>query len=215
MARAAASVDATNGRPGIAVLGGSFDPPHASHRKIAVAALERLPVREVRVIPAGDHPHKRARGMAAGEHRLAMCRLAFAFDPRIVVDDREMRRTGPSFTVDTLAELAAENPGTRLFFLIGSDNLPLLPTWRDHHRVLALATIVTCPRAGHPVSERLLEGLDLDADERRTLLANVLDVPADAIAATDVRQQRRAGRRDPAGLDPAVVDYLEAHGLYR
>lgn len=215
MARAAGTVEATHGRPGIAVLGGSFDPPHVSHRKLAAAALERLPVQQVRVIPAGDHPHKRARGMTAGGQRLAMCRLAFAFDPRIVVDDREMRRSGPSFTVDTLAELAAEHPGHPLYFLIGSDNLPLLPTWRDHHRVLALATIVTYPRAGHAVDASVLEGLDLDAEERRTLLANILDVPVDAIAATAVRDQWRAGRPDRTILDPAVADYIEANGLYR
>ncbi len=211
----AGTANPTDGEPGIAVLGGSFDPPHASHRKLAVAALDRLPIGQVRVIPAGDHPHKRAAAMTEGRHRLAMCRLAFGFDPRIVVDDREVRRAGPSFTVDTLAELRAEHPRARLYFLIGSDNLPLLPTWRDHHRVLGLATVVTYPRLGHPVAAGALERLDLTPEERRLLLANVLDVPADAFAASELRRQWRAGSRDSAALDPAVAAYVEANGLYR
>ena len=200
---------------GIGVLGGAFDPPHSSHRKIAVAALDRLPIREVRVIPAGDHPHKRGGAMTAAGHRLAMCRLAFAFDVRLVVDDRELRRSGPSFTVDTLAELAAEHAEARLYFLIGSDNLPLLPTWRDHHRLLELATVVTWPRRGHPVDERTLAALDLTASERRALLANVLDVPADAVAASELRQRLVAGRRELPEVERAVRDYIDAHGLYR
>lgn len=201
-------------RRGIAVLGGSFDPPHLAHRKLATAALERLPVQEVRVLPAGDHPHKRARSMNAAADRLAMCRLAFAGMSGVVVDDRELRRRGPSFTVDTLAELAAEHPGAPLYFVIGSDNLPLLPTWRDHHRILALAKVVTYPRHGHEVTARALEELDLTADERRSLLAHVLPLAPDAIAATDVRRRWRAGERDLAELDPTVRDYIAAHGLY-
>ena len=209
------SAIAASERRGIAVLGGAFDPPHLAHRKLVRAALERLPVREVRVIPAGDHPHKRAAAMAPVAHRVAMCRLAFAAEPRVVVDDRETRRAGPSFTADTLAELAAEHPHARLFFLIGSDNLSLLPTWRDHHRLLALATVVTYPRLGHPVRESELAALDLTPSERSTLLANVLDLPADATAARDLRRRWQQGERDLAEIDPAVRDHIDAHGLYR
>jgi nicotinate-nucleotide adenylyltransferase len=199
--------------PGIAVLGGTFDPPHRSHLRLARAALEHLPVAELRVIPAGDHPHKRHHTTPA-VHRLAMCRIAFRELPGARVDDRELRRQGPSFTVDTLAELAAEAPGRRLFFLIGSDNLPLLPTWHDHHRLLRLATVVTYPRAGCPVGAELLAGLDLSPTEQHQLLAQVLRLPADATAASDLRQRWRRGERNLPELDPAVEAYLTAHRLY-
>lgn len=198
---------------GIAILGGSFNPPHASHLRLVVAARRCLPVAEVRVIPAGDHPHK-GRRLAAAEHRLAMCRLAFAGLPGVVVDDRELRRAGPSYTVDTLAELAREHPGRRLFFLIGSDNLPLLPTWHDHHRILGLATVVTYPRAGHPIRLDALDPAQLDAAERAQLLANVLDLPADAIAASDLRQRWHDGERDLEAIPAAVRAYMREHGLY-
>ena len=201
-------------RRGLAVLGGSFNPPHQSHVRLAAAALRLLPIDEVRVMPAGDHPHKRGRAMAPAADRLAMCRLAFAGQQGVVVDDRELRRTGPSFTVDTLAELRAEHPDRALFFLIGSDNLPLLPSWRDHHRLLALATTVTYPRAGHPVQAAELAALDLTAAERESLLANVLDLPADAIAASDLRARWQAGEHDLPALDPAVRAYIAEHRLY-
>lgn len=153
--------------------------------------------------------------MAPAEHRLAMAQLAFGDLERVRVDDRELRRSGPSFTVDTLEELAAERPGARLFFLIGSDNLPLLPSWHAHHRLLELATVVTWPRAGHQISTQQLEDLDLTPDERAALLRHALDLPADGVAASDLRARLRAGVSRPSDLQAEVADYIQRHGLYR
>ena len=153
--------------------------------------------------------------MAPAEDRLAMARLQFAGLAGAAVDGRELRRQGPSYTTDTLRELLAEHPGVRLYFLIGSDNLPLLPTWHEHHELLALATVATWPRRGHPVTAATLDGLDLTADERRALLANVLQVPADDLSASELRARLGAGERRPAGLSPDVAAYIEERGLYR
>jgi nicotinate-nucleotide adenylyltransferase len=144
-----------------------------------------------------------------------MTRLAFADFPHVVVDERELHRSGPSFTVDTLAELTAEYRDTPLFFLIGSDNLRLLPTWHQHHRLLELATVVTFPRKGYPILASELAELDLSTAERESLLANVLDIPADDISASDLRDRWRAGERNPSELPEAVADYLARHDLYR
>ncbi len=201
-------------RPGLAILGGSFNPPHHTHLRLAATALRALPVDAVLVVCAGDHPHKRGGDLATAAHRLAMCRIAFAGQPRVTVDDRELRRRGPSFTVDTLAELAAEMPGRPLFFLIGSDNLPLLPTWHQHHRVLATATIVTYPRAGYPVTAEALAGTDLTTAERAALLANVLPGPADEVAASELRRRWRAGERDLPEIPADVRAYMVAHNVY-
>ena len=151
----------------------------------------------------------RITGVVTDEQGIA--RLTFTLPERATA----WKLLAKGITVDTLAELRAEHPRARLYFLIGSDNLPLLPTWRDHHRVLGLATVVTYPRLGHPVAAGALERLDLTPEERRLLLANVLDVPADAFAASELRRQWRAGSRDSAALDPAVAAYVEANGLYR
>jgi nicotinate-nucleotide adenylyltransferase len=212
---AAGAGSAATGRRGIGVLGGAFNPPHVTHRRLAASALEHLPIDEVRVIPAGDHPHKRHRDMAPAVDRLAMCRLAFAGLPGVVVDPREVQRDGPSFTVDTLAELAAEHARRRLWLLIGSDNLPLLPTWRDPERILALATIVTYPRLHHPATRDALARAGVPPALHAALLGHVLPLPADAIAASELRARWRAGERDLPELAPAVRDYLAAHDLYR
>jgi nicotinate-nucleotide adenylyltransferase len=200
-------------RPGLGVLGGTFDPPHRSHERLARAALAQLPIGELLVIPAGDHPHKQGRGTSPASHRLAMCELAFAAVPGARIDDREVLRAGLSFTVDTLAELRQEHPGRPLYFLIGSDNLPLLPTWREHHRILALATVVTYPRAGHPMDASTLAGLDLDDAERQSLLAQRLPLPADAVSSTAIRAALARGEDCP-DVAPGVAAYALRHRLY-
>ncbi|MBK8098278.1 MAG: nicotinate (nicotinamide) nucleotide adenylyltransferase [Planctomycetes bacterium] len=199
---------------GLALLGGAFDPPHRTHRRIAEAALLQLPIAELRVVPAGDHPHKLAAGMAPGSHRLAMCQCAFAGLTGVVVDDREIRRAGRSFTVDTLQELRDANPQRPLFFVIGADNLPLLPTWRDHHRILRLCTVTTFPRADHPITPAILRSLDLAPQEQEQLLRNQLILPPDEVSATAIRAALRAGAKDLPELLPAVEHYLRQHHLY-
>lgn len=212
-----ASGDTNNEHPprGIAVLGGSFNPPHRTHVTLARQALARLPIHELRAIPSGDHPHKSEQDMAPAVHRLEMARLAFSEVPGVVVDDRELRRLGRSFTVDTLQEMATEAPRTPLFFLIGSDNLPLLPTWHEHHRLLQLATVVTFPRAGFVVQPKDLDGLDLSQHERDSLLKNRLEMPADDVSASDIRSRWQNGERKFSQLPAAVAAYMEAHDLYR
>jgi nicotinate-nucleotide adenylyltransferase len=201
-------------RPGICVFGGSFNPPHLSHRRLVQAALAQLPVDRVLVIPAGDHPLKGGSDMAPAADRLAMCRLAFGDLPGVAVDDRELRRAGRSYTVDTLAALAAEHPGRPLFLLVGADNLAILPLWREPARICELATLVTYPRLGHPIDEATIAALPLSPDARARIAAHVLALPADAVAASDLRARWRRGERNLPELAPAVRDYLAAHGLY-
>lgn len=201
-------------RPGLGVFGGAFNPPHLSHRRLCIAALGRLPIAGLLVMPSGDHPLKRNQDMAPAEDRLAMCRLAFGDLAGVAIDDREVRRPGPSFTVDTLAELAAEHPGTPLYLLVGSDNLRILGLWREPERILALATLVTYPRAGHPVDAATLAALPVSPAARERIAAHVLDLPADAVAASDLRARWRRGERDLPELAPTVRDYIAARGLY-
>lgn len=212
--RRQAPTDPPTERTGLAVFGGAFNPPHATHRRIAAAALAHLPIAELRIVPAGDHPHKRGGDLAPAAERLELCRRAFAGIAGAVVDDRELRRAGPSFTVDTLAELTREFPGRALWFVLGADNLRLLPTWHDHHRLLALAAIATFPRLGVPDDEAALAGLDLSPAERRTLLQNRLPLVPDATAARDLRARLCRGERGLAELPPGVEDHILAHHLY-
>jgi nicotinate-nucleotide adenylyltransferase len=128
--------------------------------------------------------------------------------------DRELRRPGPSFTVATLEEYAREQPGRELWFVLGADNLRLLPTWHRHHRLLELARIATFPRLGTTIDDGLLLGLDLTAGERAALLQGVLRLEPDAVASDDLRARLQAGERGLPELLPAVEAYVLAHHLY-
>ncbi|MCA8942044.1 MAG: nicotinate (nicotinamide) nucleotide adenylyltransferase [Planctomycetes bacterium] len=197
------------------LFGGAFDPPHATHRRLVEEVGRRLDVDRTIVLPAGDHPHKGEAQLQPAAHRIAMCELAFAGMPNVTVDARETHRAGKSYTVDTIREFRAElGPAVRLVWLIGSDNLPLLPTWHEHHALLELATVVTFPRAGHPIDPDRLAMLDFTDEERTTLLANCLDAEPDPTSATEVRAALAHGQR-PDGISPAVFDYIERHRLYR
>ena len=113
----------------IGLFGGAFDPPHDAHLALARAAIDQLALDRLHVLPTGDAWHK-SRPLSPGADRLAMCRLAFADLPRVRVDDRELRRDGATYTIDTLAELHAEEPAAQLFLVIGADQAAAFHRWR-------------------------------------------------------------------------------------
>jgi nicotinate-nucleotide adenylyltransferase len=130
----------------IGILGGTFDPVHYGHLIAAETCRERLKLDQVRLIPAASPPHKPGIKIADGHARADMLSLAVSGYPEFVVDRRELKRSGPSFTVDTLRELTVEFPGQDLYFLMGADSLRDLLTWREPEEIARLATIVACNR---------------------------------------------------------------------
>ncbi|MQA88679.1 MAG: nicotinate (nicotinamide) nucleotide adenylyltransferase [Gemmatimonas sp.] len=125
----------------LGVFGGTFDPPHHGHLIAATGAHEALRLDRLILVPAADPPHKQGRVGATAEQRLSMIRAAVAGDPRLEVDDRELRRQGPSYTVDTLRELRANLPEDEIFFLLGSDQFAALDHWHEPQEVVRLATL--------------------------------------------------------------------------
>lgn len=201
---------------GVCLFGGAFNPPHLDHAAILRAAWTRLAPDEIRVLPAAAHPFKAADAdMAPFAARAELCRLAFAELPGVVIDEREALRPGPSFTVDTLRELRrALGAATPLYWLLGSDNLPQLTHWREHHEILRLCTVVTYPRADHPCDAQALAGLDLDEAERHAILAHVLPVPPLSLSASAIRRKLHAGQPVDDLLHPAVLARIRALHLY-
>lgn len=204
-------------QPGLLLFGGSFNPPHLSHRRILEAALTHLEADRALLLPCGDHPLKDE--LAPASQRLEMCRLAFGDLPQVRIDARETRRTGPAFTVDTLRELSAELGPDHgpLFWLLGSDNLRILHKWHRHEEVLERARLVTFPRAGYPIDAAQLRAQGITEAQVQQLLADVLpcgDLPPDDRNASEVRAALAAGQRPP-GLAPQVLQYIETHGVYR
>lgn len=200
---------------GLCMFGGSFNPPHRSHLRVARAAVEALRPERLLVVPCGDHPLKDTTDMAPAADRLAMCRLAFAGLPGVEIDPIEVLRQGRSFTVDTVRALRARiGLDEPLYVLLGSDNLPSLDQWHEPEALFELATVVTYPRRGHPIDAAALAGVRIRFLHKQDLLARALrGLPEDDVSSTDLRARLRAGRPTPE-IAPEVLAYIVAHGLY-
>ncbi len=185
----------------VGIFGGSFDPVHIGHLVVAEHAADRLGLDRVRFVPTGQQPLK-AGHHAGAEDRLAMVAAAIRDNPRFLLDPREARRPGPSYTVDTLRALAAEAPGDALFFLVGADAAGEMAAWRDVQGIAALATIVVLTRPGA-------------APPAHPLAVRVLEVPGVDLSATQVREAVRCGRSIRYLVPRAVEEYIVSHGLYR
>jgi nicotinate-nucleotide adenylyltransferase len=196
------------------VFGGTFDPPHARHVQMARLAADAVGADGVLVVPAAVNPQRTGTPPSPAEHRLAMVRRAFAADPRAWVDDREIRRGGPSFTVDTLESIAREHPGARLRLLLGGDQALNFASWRLPERIEALAEPVVVPRPPLDAASLRRELTARTGGERWT--DRVLpEMPVD-VRSTELRATLAEGRTPSASLlDPAVADYALANRLYR
>ena len=212
----------------VGILGGTFDPIHDGHLRLAEELGETLRLEQILIVPSGTPPHRGTPAVAA-EHRLAMVRLAAAGNPRLKVDDRELRRAGPAYTFDTLAELRAENGAARpLVLLIGADAFLEFATWHRWHEIFGLAHVAVAHRPGSPVErwrERMPQPLAREYAARlmqqplATHLSpagGIVVIPFTAldIAATAIRDMLRAGASPRYLLPGAVLDYIRAKQLY-
>jgi nicotinate-nucleotide adenylyltransferase len=193
----------------IGVFGGAFDPPHFGHVALAKAAIAELSLDKLLVIPTGHAWHK-ARALSPAEYRLAMATLAFADIPEVQVDARETRRTGASYTVDTLRELHAENPGAALHLLIGEDQALALHTWHESEALPALAIICVAARADSTGAKGQFDALSAEIPG-----LTVLHMPPMAVSATEIRQRVASGESIAPLVFEPVARYIDQHLLYR
>jgi nicotinate-nucleotide adenylyltransferase len=200
-------------RPRLGVFGGAFDPPHATHVALALAALDQLQLTELRVFPTGQAWHK-ARALTPAEHRLAMARLAFDSLPGVVVDDRELRRAGPTYTIDTLRELAAEQPDAERVLLMGADQARSLMTWREWEAIVALATIAVAERLPTTPSPEPVALDDLPWARHPAARIERLRLPPTDASATEVRDRLARGLGIVPLVPEPVARYIERHRLY-
>jgi nicotinate-nucleotide adenylyltransferase len=211
--------------PRTAIFGGSFNPVHYGHLVLADEVVEALGLDRVLFVPAAVPPHKAARTLAPARDRYAMVELAAGGDPRFGVSDLELRRSGPSYTVDTLVALGL--PREELFLVIGSETFLDLLSWREPRRIASLARLVVVPRTGSafdPESAAAQKVLrDIGTDRFDTVAAgspsdaDVLIVHATSlpISSSDLRRRVREGRSIRYRLPDPVIAYIEAHRLYR
>ena len=174
----------------------------------ALAAINQLALDRLYVVPTGDAWHK-SRPLSPGAGRLAMCRLAFAHIPQVAVDDRELRRDGPTYTIDTLRELQAETPAAQLFLLMGTDQAVALKTWHAWQAILQSAIICIAGRA-----QTLSASGIFDASKYPGGRFETLHMPPLNVSATDIRS-RVAAHMGIDHLVPAgVARYIDQHHLY-
>ena len=192
----------------IGVFGGAFDPPHTGHLALVRAALAQLDLTQLRIVPTGQAWHK-ARALTHAQHRLAMCRLLFAPLADVWVDDSEIRRAGPSYTVDTLAALHAQRPDARLMLLLGQDQAAGLAQWRQPEEIARLAIIWVAVR---PDATGYVAPLDTDLRSRFSL--QTLPMAAQAVSSTDIRERTARGQSTQALLTEPVARYIADHHLY-
>jgi nicotinate-nucleotide adenylyltransferase len=181
----------------IGLLGGSFDPVHYGHLRAAEWAIEAFELQGVRLVPARQSPFK-GPSAASGEDRRAMLALAVADNPAIVVEDCELERDAPSYTVDTLRAMAARWPRARFILILGSDAAAGLDLWRESTEVRRLAEIRVLGRPGH-----------------QTPVADAVPFEGLAISSTDLRAAVKASKSIRYLTPESVRLYIEEKGLYK
>lgn len=201
----------------IGVFGGSFDPVHYGHLIAAECAREQARLDRIVFVPAATPPHKPGRTLADGRHRLELLSLAIGGHDAFAVSSIELDRGGTSYTVDTLATLAADHPEDRLVLVLGPDSLAGFKRWRDPARIAALSEIVPVERESLDDLEAAAGGLAdvLGPEAVAAVLARRVRMPAIGIRATDLRAAVAAGRSIRYRTPRAVERFIATHGLYR
>ena len=203
----------------IGVLGGSFDPIHHGHLRLAEEASERLGLAQVLLIPA--RPWQRGT-LASAEQRLAMVEIACRGNPRLRAEGIEVARSAPSYTIDTLRALRERHGSTvPLWLVLGADAFLRLPTWRAWEQLRGLCHLAVVPRPGVDIEARPMAAALTDWWDARHHAARgaagglaLLDAPELEISATAIRAQLASGRTPRYLLPDPVLDYIESQGLY-
>jgi nicotinate-nucleotide adenylyltransferase len=199
----------------IGVFGGSFDPVHYGHLLLAECCREQCGLDQVWFMPAAVPPHKKDRAMAPGTARIEMLELAIAGHPAFSVSRYEVDRGGVNYTVETLAHLHQESPGSELFFLLGADMLYDLPHWREAGKVCDLATVVVVGRPGMgPLTLDFLRAVTT-SERIEAIRGQQVEMPEIGISSTELRRRIAQGRSIRYQTPAAVAEFIGSRGLYR
>lgn len=200
----------------IALLGGAFDPPHLGHLAVARAVRDTRGLDRVDLLVSAQSPHR------AGKHnhadagdRAAMARLAVEDDPGLGVEECELARPGPSYSIDTIRQLRRERPANQYSFIIGADMVLDLPRWREIRELLDLVEFIPVLRPGFDAAVFAQVEPALGKACVARLRAAHVDVPLVEVSSTAVRAAVAAGESIEAMVPPAVARYIYAKRLYR
>lgn len=193
----------------VGIYGGAFDPPHRAHVHLAEAALAQLKFDELRVIPTGDAVHKR-RHLSAAVHRIAMTKLAFTGVAKTIIDEREVKRGGASYTIDTLLELRDIYPRAQFTVIVGQDQLMAFQTWHRYEEILKMATLAVVVRGDGGAA-------NASAAINSPIPHAVIEFAPHTVSSSDIRQMIRMKEADSAfaaKMKSSVLSYIHEQGLY-
>jgi nicotinate-nucleotide adenylyltransferase len=191
----------------IGLYGGTFDPIHLGHLRAAENAREQLSLDLVAFVPAATPPHRQA-PLSRAADRMEMTRLATRPYPAFEAWDTELKREGPSYTVETVDELRRARPNDAFVLLVGADTWPEIPTWREPERLLGMVEVGVVERPGYA-----RPSLEPPFGSMRG--ARSVDGPGLPLSASAIREQARAGRSVRFLVPDAVADFIAERGLYR
>lgn len=206
----------------IGILGGTFDPIHLGHLRMALELYEALDLAKVHIMPCFQPVHRKI-PTATPEQRIAMVKCAVNGEEALYADDREIRRKGPTYTIDTLLEMRAEMPDTPLCLLVGIDAFLGFPSWNRWTEILNYAHLIVAHRPQYQLPQN---GIMADLMKERlqheiayiheNLAGGILFRPITAleISATDIRKQIAMGRNPRYLLPDGVYDYIKQQGTY-
>lgn len=205
----------------IGILGGTFDPVHFGHLRPALDVAEQLSLEHIRLIPSAEPPH-RAEPVATAQQRVALLQLAIKNNPRFVVDDRELHRKGPSYTVDTLYSLKQEFPESSFYLMLGTDAFLGIQSWQEWNQLIELAHIVVMQRPNETLTmpadlEQWYQQYLANEESQYKLAGSIIPVTVTqlAISASQIRNQLAEGESPQFLLPDAVISLIEMLGLYQ
>lgn len=187
----------------LGVMGGTFDPIHYGHLVAASEAASAFELDKVLFVPTGEPWQKQT--ITDAEHRLAMTKLAIAGNSLFEISTVDVRRAGPTFTIDTLRDIHESNPEADVFFITGADSIAQIDSWKDSSQIWPLAHFVGVTRPGH----------SLEVPKSAAGEVSLLEIPALAISSTDIRARVESGKPIDYLLPNSVIDYIHANHIYQ
>ncbi|MBR2340242.1 MAG: nicotinate (nicotinamide) nucleotide adenylyltransferase [Clostridia bacterium] len=197
----------------IGIFGGTFSPPHNGHVSAAISFAEQLSIDKLYIIPTCIPPHKAYKGEADANQRLQMCKIAFDGVPNAFVSDLEIKRSGVSYTADTLSELKGED--TDLYLLVGTDMFVTLDEWYKPEKIFENATIVLMRREmSDDLGQKIVEKSNFYKLKYNARIVN-LSAPVTEMSSTEVRKALKERKYNKNQLKREVFDYIIENGLYK
>ncbi len=189
----------------LGIFGGTFNPPHLAHLLAAESVRDHLKLDRILFVPAAIPPHKMKENVVPAKHRLEMVRLSIQGNPFFELSDIELRRKGPSYTIDTIRELKRSRPDDDLHLIMGIDLLTDFDTWKHPEEILKECRLIAMNRPGFDLAV---------VDKRLLAQVELVNVPSVDISSTNIRRRVKSGRSIRYMVPAAVEDYIRTNSIY-